>query len=75
MSTEGDLTPTGEYWIVNHILAKGLHNTDGECLQYTTTLMDKLEQVFPTSHPHISSTDAELTLPTRLKLVIQQMMQ
>ncbi|KAI0020794.1 Vta1 like-domain-containing protein [Xylariomycetidae sp. FL0641] len=32
------------YWVVNQILAKQLHNTDQECLQYTTTLMDKLEQ-------------------------------
>ncbi|RDW82773.1 hypothetical protein BP6252_03885 [Coleophoma cylindrospora] len=32
-----------EYWIVNQILAKGLHTADSECLQYTTTLMDKLE--------------------------------
>jgi len=34
-----------EYWIVNQILSKGLHNGDAETLQYTTTLMDKLEQV------------------------------
>jgi vacuolar protein sorting-associated protein VTA1 len=34
-----------EYWIVNQILAKGLHNGDDETLQYTTTLMDKLEQI------------------------------
>ena len=34
-----------EYWIVNQILAKGLHNGDPETLEYTTTLMDKLEQV------------------------------
>ncbi|TVY90155.1 Protein Mammalian lyst-interacting-like [Lachnellula willkommii] len=34
-----------EYWIVNQILAKGLHNGDGETLEYTTTLMDKLEQI------------------------------
>ncbi|KAE8444167.1 hypothetical protein EG329_000855 [Mollisiaceae sp. DMI_Dod_QoI] len=34
-----------EYWIVNQILAKGLHNGDTETLQYTTTLMDKLEQI------------------------------
>ncbi|KAK2798460.1 hypothetical protein FQN51_007723 [Onygenales sp. PD_10] len=32
------------YWIVNQILAKGLHNSDSECLKYTTDLMDKLEQ-------------------------------
>ncbi|KAM3086184.1 hypothetical protein ACMFMG_000322 [Clarireedia jacksonii] len=34
-----------EYWIVNQILAKGLHNGDQETLNYTTTLMDKLETV------------------------------
>ncbi|PBP24967.1 hypothetical protein BUE80_DR004140 [Diplocarpon rosae] len=34
-----------EYWIVNQILTKGLHNGDAETLQYTTTLMDKLEQI------------------------------
>ena len=35
----------GDYWIVNKILTKGLHNVDSDCLQYTTTMMDKLEQV------------------------------
>jgi len=39
------LTFAGEYWIVNQILSKGLHNGDAETLEYTTTLMDKLEQV------------------------------
>ena len=39
-------TVIGEYWIVNQLLAKGLHNADAESLQYTTTLMDKLEQVY-----------------------------
>ncbi|CZT08462.1 uncharacterized protein RAG0_13535 [Rhynchosporium agropyri] len=34
-----------EYWIVNQILEKGLHNGDDETLQYTTSLMDKLEQI------------------------------
>ncbi|OBT50076.1 hypothetical protein VE04_09007 [Pseudogymnoascus sp. 24MN13] len=33
-----------EYWIVNQLIARGLHNTDSECLQYTSKLMDKLEQ-------------------------------
>lgn len=42
---ESKLMNRGEYWIVNQILAKGLHNGDAETLQYTTTLMDKLEQV------------------------------
>jgi vacuolar protein sorting-associated protein VTA1 len=37
--------PQGQYWIVNQILAKGLHNGDSETLQYTTDLMDKLEQI------------------------------
>ena len=35
----------GSYWIVNQILAKGLHNSDDESLKYTTDLMDKLEKV------------------------------
>ncbi|KZF26062.1 DUF605-domain-containing protein [Xylona heveae TC161] len=33
-----------DYWIVNQILSKKLHNADSESLTYTTTLMDKLEQ-------------------------------
>ncbi|KAK1998068.1 DUF605-domain-containing protein [Colletotrichum falcatum] len=33
-----------EYWVVNQILAKGLHNADDESLSYTTNLMDRLEQ-------------------------------
>jgi vacuolar protein sorting-associated protein VTA1 len=32
------------YYIVNQILAKQLHNADNEALTYTTTMMDKLEQ-------------------------------
>jgi vacuolar protein sorting-associated protein VTA1 len=35
----------GEYWVINQILAKQLHNADSECHNYTTALMDKLEQV------------------------------
>lgn len=35
----------GEYWAVNQILAKQLHTTDEDILNYTTNLMDKLEQV------------------------------
>ncbi|KAL2076093.1 hypothetical protein VTL71DRAFT_1036 [Oculimacula yallundae] len=34
-----------EYWIVNQILAKGLHNGDDETLKYTMALMDKLERI------------------------------
>jgi hypothetical protein len=45
LQTRQKLISTGEYWIVNQILSKGLHNGDNETLQYTTTLMDKLEQV------------------------------
>jgi hypothetical protein len=37
----------GNLWIVNSVLAKELHTTDEDCLVYTTTLMDKLEQVGP----------------------------
>ncbi|KAI9891020.1 MAG: hypothetical protein M1814_003371 [Vezdaea aestivalis] len=33
------------YWIVNHILSKGLHTIDAECRQYTADVMDKLEKV------------------------------
>lgn len=29
---------------MNQILEKGLHTTNDECMVYTTTLMDKLEQ-------------------------------
>lgn len=36
---------SGEMRMLNQIISKGLHTTDGECLQYTTNLMDKLEQV------------------------------
>ncbi|TQS35129.1 hypothetical protein Golomagni_04458 [Golovinomyces magnicellulatus] len=34
-----------EYWIVNQILSKDLHNGDPETYQFTTVLMDKLEQI------------------------------
>ncbi|OJD16627.1 hypothetical protein AJ78_03219 [Emergomyces pasteurianus Ep9510] len=37
------------YWTVNQILSKGLHNSDGECLKYTTDLMDRLEK-FKSEH-------------------------
>lgn len=33
-----------EYYIIQQILSKGLHNADQEALEYTTALMDKLEQ-------------------------------
>ncbi|KAI0799174.1 Vta1 like-domain-containing protein [Xylaria sp. FL0064] len=33
------------YWVVQQILKKQLHNADEECLQFTTTIMDKLEQM------------------------------
>ncbi|OTB01314.1 hypothetical protein M426DRAFT_323583 [Hypoxylon sp. CI-4A] len=32
------------YWAVNQILSKGLHSADEECHQFTTDLMEKLEQ-------------------------------
>jgi vacuolar protein sorting-associated protein VTA1 len=34
-----------DYWIVNQILSKGLHNADQDALTYTTNMMDKLEKV------------------------------
>ncbi|KAI1424445.1 Vta1 like-domain-containing protein [Xylaria sp. FL1777] len=33
------------YWVVQQILKKQLHNADEESLQFTTTVMDKLEQM------------------------------
>ncbi|KAI3394014.1 hypothetical protein diail_3332 [Diaporthe ilicicola] len=33
-----------EYWIVNQILARNLHSTDADTLNYTTNLMDRLEK-------------------------------
>ncbi|PSR83427.1 Vta1 like-domain-containing protein [Coniella lustricola] len=33
-----------EYWVVNQILAKSLHSSDADILNYTTGLMDKLER-------------------------------
>ncbi|KAI0975292.1 Vta1 like-domain-containing protein [Xylaria arbuscula] len=33
------------YWVVQQILKKQLHNADDECLNFTTTIMDKLEQM------------------------------
>lgn len=35
----------GEYWVVNQILARNLHSSDAGILNYTTSLMDKLERV------------------------------
>ncbi|KAL2002615.1 hypothetical protein VTN02DRAFT_6377 [Thermoascus thermophilus] len=32
------------YWVVNKIIEKGLHTSDEESFEYTTNLMDKLEQ-------------------------------
>ncbi|OCK84713.1 DUF605-domain-containing protein [Lepidopterella palustris CBS 459.81] len=34
-----------EYYIVQQILSKGLHTADQECKEYTSHLMDKLEQI------------------------------
>lgn len=45
----------GNYWVVNQILSKGLHNSDEECLKYTTGLMDKLEKV-RSARPTVPST-------------------
>ncbi len=40
-----DVCYVGYYWVVQQILKKQLHNADEDCLQFTTTIMDKLEQV------------------------------
>ncbi|KAK9769386.1 hypothetical protein SCAR479_13945 [Seiridium cardinale] len=34
-----------DYWVVNQILAKQLHNADEECLHFTTAMMDQLEEM------------------------------
>lgn len=44
------LIVVGEYYIIKKILDKGLHTNDDECMTYTTTLMDKLEET-KTAHP------------------------
>jgi vacuolar protein sorting-associated protein VTA1 len=36
---------SGNYWVVDQILSKGLHSSDAESMKYTTNLMDTLEQV------------------------------
>ena len=46
MRWQTDSLWTGEYWVVNQILAKQLHNADDDCLNYTMALMDQLEQVW-----------------------------
>ncbi|CAK7226853.1 hypothetical protein SEUCBS140593_006383 [Sporothrix eucalyptigena] len=33
-----------DYWVLKQILAKGLHNTNPEILEYSSRLMDKMEQ-------------------------------
>lgn len=37
--------PVGYFWVVKQIISKGLHNVDHESKNFTTGLMDKLEQV------------------------------
>lgn len=44
VTSSSRLIRTGEYWIANQILSKGLHTADNETLLYTTDLMDKLER-------------------------------
>ena len=49
----------GNYWIVNQILSKNLHNSNDECMTYTVHIMDKLEKVCETARtlwrPKLSS--------------------
>lgn len=37
----------GDYWVLKQILAKGLHSSSPDILDYSTQLMDKLEQASP----------------------------
>lgn len=47
-SNDQDLTlGEGNYYIVEQIIARGLHQADDESKSYTMNLMDKLEQVIP----------------------------
>ena len=50
----------GNYWIVNQILSKGLHNTDDECMTFTMNLMDKLEQVRHSLEASIKSSETDI---------------
>lgn len=43
--TNGCFSITGNFWIVNQIIGRGLHTSDDDVKQYTTDLVDKLEQV------------------------------
>lgn len=48
---------TGNFYIVNQIIERGLHTSDDEVKLYTTDLVDKLEQVRSISHiPRPTST-------------------
>ncbi|EJT75946.1 hypothetical protein GGTG_05871 [Gaeumannomyces tritici R3-111a-1] len=48
-----------DYWVVNQILAQGLHTADAEILTYTMTLMDKLEQAKAEQAHEVAVTDDE----------------
>lgn len=43
-----------EYWVVNNIIAKSLHNGDQATLDFTKVLMDKLELI-KTENPDIDA--------------------
>lgn len=40
----------GNYWIINQILAKNLHNSNDENMAYTVRIMDQLEKVCRVIH-------------------------
>ncbi|KAL3481194.1 Vta1 like-domain-containing protein [Aspergillus californicus] len=44
MLIENVFSMIGNFWIVNQIIEKGLHNTNDEVMLYTTDLMEKLEK-------------------------------
>lgn len=46
-----------DYWVVNQILAKQLHNVDEECLQFTTAMMDQLEEMKATNQGNTAILD------------------
>ena len=46
---------TGNFYIVNQIIEKGLHSIDDEVKLYTTNLVDKLEQVRQANSAHMDT--------------------
>ena len=61
--------PLGNYWIVEQIISKNMHQVDEDSKAYTMRLMDKLEQV-ATSYVKYKGADEW----SRSKPILQKMM-